>query len=456
MARLLEPRDFGVVALAGSFVFFLNLFVAHSFGDVVVQRRQIEPEHLDTAFWSMLCLALALMALCQVSADGLALLLGEPALAETLRLLSLAVPLGAIGNVHLALCRRDMRFRAVAVRTLAGRVTGTAVGIAMAVAGFGLWSLVALQLVVTLVTAAGNLTGVAWWPRLRFSRRHLGEMLGFGLNVSTTQIVAGVSEQALNMLVGALFGSLALGYFTIAWRVVQLIRSLVSSAVYHVGLSAFARLQDDRAAMGLAFVQGTRIACLAGFPIAAGIALVSEPLLLVLFGAKWLPSVPLLAALALEMIPVFYGIFFSALYRATGRPGWSLTMALLNLAAGVAGVLAVAPMGMLAVAVFWVVRAVLLVPLHVMLVHRILGMPIHRLAAPIFVPAIATVAMAAIIVPLRLGLEAAGIGAWSELALLVPAGAIIYGMAVRLLSPELAALVMRTARVVRTPAGEAS
>ena len=86
-------------------------------------------------------------------------------------------------------------------------------------------------------------------------------------------------------LVGALFGSLALGYFTIAWRVVQLIRSLVSGAVYHVGLSAFARLQDDRAVMGLAFVQGTRIACLAGFPVAAGIALVSEPLLLVLFGA---------------------------------------------------------------------------------------------------------------------------------------------------------------------------
>ncbi len=451
MARVLEPRDFGIVALASVFIFFSNLFVAHSFADVVVQRQRIDPEHLDTAFWSTLGIALLLMALCQAIAGGAATLLGEPALAEVLFFLSMAVPLGALGSVHLALCRRDKRFGTVAVRSLLGRAAGAVVGIVLVLAGFGLWSLVAQQLVGTLVSTIAAFTGVAWRPRLRFSLSRLRDMWAFGLNVSTTQIVAGASEQALNLMVGTLFGSVALGYFTIAWRMVQLIRSLISSAVYHVGLSAFARLQDDRPALGRAFVQSTRIACLAGFPIAAGIALAGEPLLLALFGAKWAPSVPLLAVLALEMIPIFYGIFFSVLYRATDRSGWSLYMALFNLALGVGGVLALAPLGMLAVAIFWVARALLLVPIHIALVRRILGMPAHAIAAPTLVPAIATLVMAAGLAPLRIALEARGMNAWTELALLIPAGAFLYGIAIRLLSPDLAGLAMRTARVIGTP-----
>lgn len=456
MARMLEPRDFGIVALAGVFIFFSNLFVAHSFADVVVQRRTIEPDHLDTAFWSTLAIALVLMAACQIAAGSAAALLGEPRLADVLCLLSLSVPLGALGSVHLALCRRDMRFRAVAVRSLAGRSVGAVIGIAMALAGYGLWSLVAQQLAGTLVTTLAAFTSVAWRPRLRLSWRHLRDMGGLGLNVSTTQIVAGASEQALNLMVGTLFGSVALGYFTIAWRMVQLVRSLVSSAVYHVGLSAFARLQDDRAALTRAFLQSTRIACLAGFPIAVGITLAAEPLLVALFGARWQPSVPLLAILALEMLPIFYGIFFSVLYRATGHAGWGLAIAVFNLALGVAGVIALARFGTPVVAMFWVARAVLLVPLHLVLVRRILGQTFPALAAPLVVPALAAVVMAAGLVSMRLALEATRLAPWIELALLVPAGALLYGLAVRLLSPELASLVIRTARVLGTPRREAS
>ncbi len=456
MARVLEPRDFGIVALATVFVFFSNLFVAHSFADVVVQREQLEADHLHTAFWSTVGVALALMAACQAIAEHAAQLLGEPALAQVLHLLSLAIPIGALGCVHQALCRRNMRFDALAVRSLAGRAVGAAVGIAMALNGFGLWSLVGQQLVGTLATTLATFTAVAWRPRLRFSWRHLREMWAFGLNVSTSQIVAGAGEQVLKLMIGSLFGSVALGYFTIAWRMVQLVRSLVSSAVYHVGLSAFARLQADRAAMGRAFVQSTRIACLAGFPIAAGIALSGEPLLLALFGAKWNPSVPLLTVLALEMIPIFYGIFFSPLYRAADRSSWSLGMALMYLILGIAGVLIVAPLGMLAVAIFWVARAAALLPVHILLIRRILGLTAYAIAAPVFAPAMATLVMVAGLLPLRMWLATTGLPDYAELALLVAAGAPLYGAAVWLLSPDLAGLAMRVARTVGAPRHETS
>src|SRR3546814_13467391 len=91
-------------------------------------------------------------------------------------------------------------------------------------------------------------------------------MGGFGFYVSMSQVASGAGEQLLNFLVGTLFGTAALGYFNVAWRMVQLVRSLLSSAVYHVGLSSFARLTHDLPPLARAYTQATRIRSRAGFP----------------------------------------------------------------------------------------------------------------------------------------------------------------------------------------------
>jgi len=452
MARALEPQDFGVVALAGVFIFFFNLITGHGFADAIVQRLRLDPDHLDTAFWSALGLAFVLLALCQAAAGAAAAVFGEPALAEVLRWLSWVLPVGAIGSVPLALFRREMHFRMVAACSVTGRVTGAVVGIVMALGGFGLWSLVGQQLAGVLASSVAIAWSTEWRPRLRFSVPHLRDLWVFGFHVSAAQVVTGAGEQVLNLLIGALFGSTALGYFNVAWRMVQLVKSLISSAVYHVGLSAFARLQEDSAAVTRAFLGSTRISCLAGFPLGAGMALVSGPLVAVLFGAKWSASVPLLTVLALEIIPAFYGMFLSALYRAMDKAAWVLGMALLYFGAGVAGVLALAPFGMLAIAGFWVARAVVLMPVHVGLVSRLLATPARDVAWPAAAPLVGTAVMAAGVAALRLLLAGEGLGPIAELALLVPTGALLYGTAVWIVSPELIEAAMKTARVMVTPA----
>ena len=452
MARALEPRDFGVVALAGVFVFFSNLVAGHGFADAIVQRLRLDPEHLDTAFWSTLGLSLLLTGMCQLAAEPAAGLLGEPALAEALRWLSLSLPIAAAASIPTAVFRSDMLFAHVAICTVSGRLVGAVLGIAMALTGWGMWSLVGQQIAGTVVSAAAVAALARWRPRLHFSFRHLREMWGFGFHVSASQVVAGAGEQVLNLLIGALFGSTSLGYFSVAWRMAQLVRSLVSSAVYYVGLSAFSKLQDDRPAVTRAYLQSTRMSCLAGFPIGAGMALLAGPMIVVLFGAKWAASAGLLAVLALEIIPAFCSMFNSALYRAMGKPAWSLWLALWSLCVGIGGVLLLAPFGMLAIVGFWVVRAALLVPLNVMLAHRLLTAPVRRLLDPMRIPAIATGVMAAGVLGGRALLEQRGYGPVTELAVLVPLAVLLYMAAVRILSPELAGLATRTARVMLTPA----
>jgi len=454
LARLLEPQDFGVVALATVFVFFCNLLTGHTFADAIVQRRDLDPSHLDTAFWSTLGVALVLMAGCLAAADLAADLLGEPGLADVLKWLSLVIPLSAVSSVQLALFRRDMRFDAIARRTLAGRGLGAGVGIAMAVAGYGIWSLVAQQLVGQLATTIALMIG-PWRPRWRFSQARFREMWGFGFYVSSAQIVTGAGEQALILVIGALFGSTTLGYFAVAWRTVQLIKSLVSSAVYHVGLSAFSRLQHDTVAVSGAFLKATRISCLAGFPVAIGIALVAEPFILAAFDAKWHASVPLLSVLALELVAASYGMFLSALYRAMNRPGWSLAMSLVYTLAGLAGVLAAAPYGIQAVVAVWVGRALLLMPFHVVLVARLLSRPVAWVSGPAVAPLVAAACMAAGVALVHLALPR-DLPPLAVLCILGSMGSAIYVAAIRLLFPGLADLALRAVSMAASPSGKPS
>jgi PST family polysaccharide transporter len=349
--------------------------------------------------------------------------------------------------VQVALYRRDMRFDSVARRTLLGRSIGAAVGIGMAFSGYGYWSLVGQQLIgqaaVTVAFAVGP-----WWPGLHFSGRRFREMWAFGMQVSLGQVVSGAGEQALNLLVGSLFGTMALGYFTMAWRSVQLIRSLISSAVYQVGFSAFSKLQHDRPAIAEAFINATRLSCLAGFPVAVGIAMIDRPLVLAVFEAKWQAAIPLLAVLALELIPAFYGMFLAALYRATDHAGWGLAVSVVYVAVGLAGALAAAPFGLDVVVVVWVARTFLMVLLqHVFLARRLLEVPLERLLAPLAAPAAAAAAMAGGLALLRLAFPP-DLGPAAELAILVPVGALIYAGAIRLLAPRLVGLALRTAWVV--------
>lgn len=446
MARLLDPQDFGIFALASVFIFFCNLITAHGLADALVQRQHVDEDHLDTAFWSTLILSLALMSGCLVASGPASTLLGEPRLAEVLQWLSFSLPLGAASIVQMSIFRREMRFDAVTRRSIMGRILGAAVGIGMAYAGYGIWSLVAQQIVGQLAMTSAFLTA-SWRPRWRFSLAKLRDMWGFGFHVSATQIISGAGEQVLTLTIGAIFGATALGYFTIAWRAIQLLKSLVSAAVYHVGLSAFSKLQDNRAALSDAFLNATRISSLAGFPIAIGLFLIADPLVHVAFEAKWLASVPLLAMLALELLAAFYGMFLTALYRATNRATWVLWMSCAYAATGFAGVMIAAPFGMGVAVGIWVARSLLLMPIHVALVSRVLQLPAWRVASPTFAPTMAAAAMAGAILAARAALPS-DLAPSIYLAIVVPMGAAIYGAAIWLLNPDLVRLVLRTVSVM--------
>ena len=447
LARLLEPDDFGVVALAGVFVYSFNLIIGTSFADALVQRAELEPGHMDAAFWTTICVSALLVGASFALADLVATKTGEPALAQILPWLALSMPLNAIATVQTALFRRALQFRVIAVRSILGRSIGAAVGIGMALSGFGVWSLVGQQLAGVAITNVAVAIRSPWRPNLRFSFRRLRELASFGIHVSTSQVINGISEQAVTFLVGIFFGTTQLGFFTIAWRVVQLIRALVGSAVYHVGFSAFSRLQHDRKALTDGVLQSTRFACLFGFPIGAGIAVLAGPIIVLLFGSRWLAGEPLLVLLALEMVPGFYAIFFAPCFRAMGKPGLSLMLSVVYAVSGIAAIMALAPFGLQAAVLGWVVRVFLLLPLQIFLLKRMLGISLKRAMEPVAAPVVATMVMAAVVAGLVWGVGGK-IDNGALVALTVMAGVLVYGLTVALLAPDLLRFVLDLRRML--------
>lgn len=397
IARMLDPGDVGAVTLAGAVVICLNLVIAHGFSDALVQMPEVERTHYDTGFWATILAALTLSGACIASADTLAGWLNEPLISELLPWLSGVLIFNAIGIIPMAAFRRELQFRPVALCSLVGRAAGAIGGISMALDGFGPWSLVGQQLITVGSTNIGILLMARWVPRLRFSLAYAKRLGGFGAHVSASQIVSALGEQALNLLVGILFGSVVLGHFAVAWRLVQLLRSLISTAVYQVAFSAFARLQENRAAFIRAFEESTKVSCFIGFPIAAGMMLTAEPGMLTVLGHKWASSIPIFSILALELLPAFFTMFFTAAYRAANYPGWALTMAVVYLVTGLLAVAVAAPFGIVAVCAAWTGRCFLLLPIHLYLLKRLLGVPVGELLLSSVRPAAATGLMAILV-----------------------------------------------------------
>lgn len=447
LARLLDPVDFGAVALAGSFIMLFNLITGHSFADALIQERSLDDDHAHTAFWATLAIAVALALACGLGSGSIARLLGAPIIAPLLAVLALVMPLNAMGSVQGALLRRELRFRELAKAMLAGRATGAAIGITLAFMGAGAWSLVGQQIGGTLVANLAIALTYRWRPRLRFSAARFRRLGTFGAQVSVSQVLLGAGEQAVNLMVGVLFGPLVLGYFNIAWRTVQLIRSLFSSALYHVGFSTFSRLQDDRRALAEGFIRATRLSALVGVPLGVGLALAAEPFLLVLYGEKWAASVPILSWLALQFVPAFFGMFFAACYRATGRADWVLYLTIGDLIVSVAGVwlLGLGGQPIHAVAIFWVAKSLALIPIHILLLRRLLGTGGLWLLRPALAPLGASLIMAAGLFAFERWLGGA-LGAGPLLGIEVVLGVGLYWLAIRVTAPALQRFALSTFR----------
>jgi O-antigen/teichoic acid export membrane protein len=334
LARLLDRTDFGLVAVAALCVDYFKTFVGQGLGLAIIQRKDLEPEHLNAAFWISIGFATGFVMLIWAAAPYLAEWLKAPAVSPVLRWLSLVLILQALSWVHMALLTRRMRFAPIAAANLSASVAGAAVGLSLAFLGYGVWSLVAQQLIHGMTARI-----VIWWvtdwkPGFKFSLRHVRDLYGYSLYVFADQQMLFVARRLDEGLIAGFMGVADLGLYSIAKRMVILLHDLLETPLSQVLFPGFSRLQGSVLQLADAAERSYRFACLFVMPAFAGLFALAPEAVNLFFGGKWGEATPFVQMLAIGAPFFLFPLITHSVFKALGRPGIPLG---LNTGRAVAG-----------------------------------------------------------------------------------------------------------------------
>jgi O-antigen/teichoic acid export membrane protein len=448
LSRLLAPEAFGLVALASAFTAFVEIFLDQGFSVAIVQRTDLDPEHLDTAFWISI-LAGILMTAGGIAGSGwVATFFQEPRLGPVLSWLSLSFMLSALSSTQIAILQRKLAFKSLAGRSLAATAVGGFVGVSMALAGFGVWSLVAQNL-------ANSLTGVIvlwrasdWRPGFRLSKKHYKQLFTFGASVVGNNMLKVFVRRSDDFLIGYFLGPTLLGYYTIGYRLLLVIMRIVTGITNTVAFAAFSRLQQNRKRMLRAFYNVTQYTSLLAFPVFIGLATLAPELVRALFGEKWAPSIPVMQVLALIGILQSVLYFNGSVMRASGKPSWEFGIMLLNAVCTVIGFLLAVRWGIVAVAASFVIVGYLLAPVSYVAMRRLIQIDFKTYLGQFVAPLSASLIMVAVVVGLKYFFRDQALNVYPELGIYLLAGALTYILLIGLTARSLFRQVFELASIV--------
>jgi teichuronic acid exporter len=320
LAALLGPHDFGVVAMALVYIALAHVFLEQGIGTALIQRRDLEPDHLHAAFWLNLVWCVGLAGVTVAVSGWWAELNGAPVLRDVLAVLSLMLVLEGLIIVQEAQLQRSGGFKRLALAANLAALGGGLLGVALALAGAGVWALVAQQLAASAIALVLIWAMSAWRPRLRFSRSHARDLLGFSLHVFAANLGGFVNRRSDTLLVGVVFGPVVVGIYRLADRLVDFVLELTTRPLGLVALPLFARLERDREELRSAVETCLRLTLIAVVPTLLLVA-ASSDLLLGVFGAEWELGADALKLLAVVGIGKAVVSFTGPLLFALGRPG---------------------------------------------------------------------------------------------------------------------------------------
>ena len=298
LARLLGPKDFGLVGMVTAFTGVLTLFRDFGLSSAAVQRATVTEEQISTLFWINILLGVVLGLVALAMAPAIAAFYHEPRLFGVTAVLAVGFLFNAAGIQHSALLQRQMRFTALAVISVVSLTVGTAIAIGGAKAGYGYWALVSMSVTPPLIATIGFWLTTGWVPGMPRRRAGIRSMMHFGGTLTLNGLVVYVAYNAEKVMIGRFWGADAIGIYGRAYQLVNIPTENLNSAVGEVAFSALSRLQDDPARLKSYFLKGFSLVLGLTLPITIACALFADDVVFVLLGPKWKDAATIVRLLA--------------------------------------------------------------------------------------------------------------------------------------------------------------
>ena len=287
LARLLDPKDFGLVGMVTAFTGVLNLFRDFGLSAATVQRVDVTDEQISTLFWINILVGVILGLLLTTVAPVVVGFYHQPHLLWVTIVLSTAFLFNAAGVQHSALLQRQMRFTALATIDIISLIASTSIGITMAMAGLGYWALVAAAVSLPLVTTLCLWLTTGWIPGKPRLQAGLHSIMRFGGTLTLMSVVMYTAYNLEKVLLGRFWGVDAVGIYGRAFQLISMPTDNLNSAVGEVAFSALSRVQNDPGRLRSYFLKGYSLVLALTIPITIAVALFAHDLIFVLLGPKW-------------------------------------------------------------------------------------------------------------------------------------------------------------------------
>jgi O-antigen/teichoic acid export membrane protein len=335
LARILDPKDFGIVALAQVVLGTTNLFSGFGLGAAIVQSLEDRGKVAYQSFVITAVSGLALFVVIFLNARIFAGFLGSPQVTSVLQWMSLTVLLAAWSIVPEALLQKDLLFGRVSGAMVVSELLYVGIALSLAYLGAGLWSLVYASLarsVMTLALLWFFCPGWEWVKPKPWDGPLMKRLLGFGIHSTGGGVVTFFYSIIDNLIVGKWLGAVALGYYSKAYDFTRRTVDQVTNVVGAVLLPSYAKIQTDSPRLSRAYLKSLRLISFLVVPVSTGLFITGPEMVETLLGEKWLPMVSTFQILSLAALVKPLSATTSALFLSTGRPAYNLRAGLVVVA----------------------------------------------------------------------------------------------------------------------------
>lgn len=317
IARLLGPESFGIVGVVLMFTNFAQLFVDMGFGAAIVQNQQLTSQQYASVFWLNCIMASFIYLLLYFLSDFAALFFNQPILSAVIKVSSLTIILNATSIVQFNVLIKSLNFKKKVIINWGSLFLGYVTAIVMALNDYGVWAIVAMYLVNSIVQVFMVWVDSKWYPTLRFEMAVIRSIWHFGLPAFGDNVLNYWSRNFDNFIIGKCLGTTQLGIYSRAYSLMLLPVKNLSSVVSKVFFPAFSQRQDDLSILADNYLKLIKYIAVLTFPMLFGLSLVSKEFVLLFLGEKWLSMIPVLSILsivgALQSIVTLNGVIYYSL-----------------------------------------------------------------------------------------------------------------------------------------------
>lgn len=429
LARLLAPADFGLMAMIMIVIGLGQAFVDAGISNAIIYRQDITRQQLSSLYWLNIIAGIVVFFAVWAATPLVVALFGEPRLTELIFWAAFTFLIIPIGQQFQILLQKELKFNVLAVVEVAAAIIGTATAIGTALMGQGVFALVwgalanaAVRALLLLVVGLKN-----WRPALRFKINDIHSYVSFGLYQLGERIINFLDSKLDYILIGALLGVQALGFYTLAWNLIIKPLQKINPIITRIAFPVFAKVQNDNIRLKKGYMSVLNILSTINFPYFFGLAVVAPLAVPVVFGTQWLPSVILIQILCVVGLLQTAGNPIGSLLLSKGRADWAfkwvLAFTVIKIPAAYSGVVIGGAVGVAVALVFVYILGSVLG--YFVLVRRLLQPCLKEYIESMWPAFRTSLCMVLLVLSLAYIID---LNSFIKLTILVASGVFIYGI----------------------------